>query len=69
MAWCECFGGMYWEKCGGARNEKDEEKIKLKLECEGVDIEYFGEAIVRFCWLCLKMKNKKRGRIYGFSEK
>ena len=30
MAWCECFGGMYWEKCGGAQNEKDEEKIKLK---------------------------------------
>lgn len=30
MAWCECFSGMYWEKYGGARNEKDEEKIKLK---------------------------------------
>ncbi len=30
MAWCECFGGMYWEECGGAQNEKDEEKIKLK---------------------------------------
>ena len=23
-------------------------------------MEYFGEAIVRFCWLDLKMKNKKR---------
>lgn len=22
-------------------------------------MEYFGEAIVRFCWLGLKMKNKK----------
>ena len=22
-------------------------------------MEYFGEAIVRFCWLYLKMKNKK----------
>ena len=32
-------------------------------------MEYFGEAIVRFCWLDLKMKNKKRGRICGFSEK
>lgn len=31
-------------------------------------MEYFGEAIVRFCWLDLKMKNKK-GRICGFSEK
>ena len=69
MAWCECFGGMYWEKCGGAQNEKDEEKIKLKWECEGVDMEYFGEAIVQFCWLDLKMKNKKRDRICGFSEK
>ena len=59
MAWCECFSGIYWEKCGGARNEKDEEKIKLKWECEEADIEYFGEAIVRFCWIDLKMKNKK----------
>ena len=25
-------------------------------------MEYFGEAIVRFYWLCLKMKNKKKGQ-------
>lgn len=24
-------------------------------------MEYFGEAIVRFCWIDLKMKNKKKG--------
>ena len=60
VARCECFSGIYWEKCGGARNEKDKEKIKLKWECEEVDIEYFGEVIVRFCWLDLKMKNKKK---------
>ena len=57
MAWCECFGGMYWEKYGGARNEKDKEKIKLKWECEGVDMEYFGEGYcaVLFAWF----KNEK----------
>lgn len=32
-------------------------------------MEYFGEAIVRFYWLGLKMKNKKRGGICGLSEK
>lgn len=25
-------------------------------------MEYFGEAIVRFCWTDLKMKNKKKGQ-------
>ena len=29
-------------------------------------MEYFGEAIVRFCWLDLKMKNKKRGGYVDF---
>ena len=32
-------------------------------------MEYFGEAIVRFCWLGLKMKNKKNDGICGFSKK
>ncbi len=29
-------------------------------------MEYFGEAIVRFCWLDLKMKNKKGGGYVDF---